>query len=587
MAAPGPRPPRIPLPDDRFIRGLGYSSETKFDHGDIQHAWYNLGLSAQAGVPTQAQYEEYCKNLLDKIKDRRDRRSSATRARRNRIVLMAIKTISGHSRAYQSVQNPDLDFPLTSDLPRGKTWASQIARIAAADRPPLAAAAIANINYFSQSRAAAVDAQRRARRRKYYRTQTDLPSRREIFNTGRLIRMAEWEWANRHEGFTVLDSRGVIQRMRTVATYEDSGNALWHALGYQVHGMGLPGLKSPHIGLRAGRREKAMLYHFFTHVLHDPTHIRHRLYSWNQESTRSARNGVHGLQNQMDDWGEFSMLRCLATNDPDAGPPKDVYYRSIFQLISDFFRQEVLVFYTFKGLPGPGAGFGGHYSSVVFGKQAFGTDPNFFNPCHNSGQLMFVTDENFDHFDAVTFAHERAGIVFDTGNWDNNDRYGWILAPFTDPPDANPPVVMALTDIPGGNNGAPAGTPGHLTWGRPWDDPAFNLDANHPLVVCFENDRDAVETRPGFGNGRMPRMPNILTMGAWITEVGAPGEDSTPSGFEPWLMTSGWYRDMNDPARVLRGRYANKKAKIVADYTVELQDKGINLVRDTMVDNEQ
>lgn len=587
MAAPGPMPPRIPLPDAPFMKGLGYRSQTIFDYGDVKHAWYNLGLSALPGAPTQIQYEVYCKALLDKIRDRRDRRTEATRERRIRIVLMAIKTVSGHSRAHMSFRNPDRDFPLPSDLPRGKPWAVQMARIAAADNPPLTAAALTNINFIAHSKSRAADFRRRVVKRRYLRTQPDLPSTREMFNTARTIRMAEWEGARRHEDFTVLDSNSLVQNMRAVAAYRGAGNSLWHALAYQVHGTGLPGFTSPNIGLRAGRREKAMLYHFFTHVLHDPSHIRHRMYTWCQETARSARNGVHGLEDQMDDWGELSVLRCLATNEPDAGPPKEPYFRSIFQLISDFYRQEVLVFYKHKGVLGPGAGFEDHYSCYVFGKQAYGTDIDFYNPCHNTGQLMFVTDEDFEHFDAVTFSNSPPGTIFDTSNWDNNERYGWILAPFTDPPDANPPIIVPLTDIPSEDNGVPVGTPGRLTWDRPWDNPAFVLAPGEPLVLCFENDRNAVETRPGFGNGRMPRLANKLTMGAWLTEVGAPGEDSRPTVFEPWLMTSGCYMQYGNARLTFQGRYMNKKAKLIAEYTDELQDKDIDLVRDLVVNSRQ
>lgn len=101
-----------------------------------------------------------------------------------------------------------------------------MARIAVADNPPLTAATLANVDYVDHSKSRAAELQRRPTKIQHLRKQPDVPSAHEIFNTAQSIRTAEWEGAERQEGFTVRDSNDPVQNMRAVATHQDSGKSL-------------------------------------------------------------------------------------------------------------------------------------------------------------------------------------------------------------------------------------------------------------------------------------------------------------------------------------------------------------------------
>lgn len=190
--------------------------------------------------------------------------------------------------------NPDRDFPLPGDLPFQRTWVSMVASIAGL---PLPAAEIARI----RSRTPAQAEIRRQQKLWYRQTQNICGlSARERTNKIQEIRMNEWEYANRCSSFQALNSMGIQTLVpittvcslltcppvletemltRHVKQYKEEDNSLWHALSYQVNGPGRGAGDSARLGLRGGRREKAWLYNYFTSVLHDPTHIRHRLYT--------------------------------------------------------------------------------------------------------------------------------------------------------------------------------------------------------------------------------------------------------------------------------------------------------------------
>lgn len=272
----------------------------------------------------------------------------------------------------------------------------------------------------------------------------------------------------------------------------------------------------------------------------------------------------------MPDWGELSVLRVLAVNNKHGGVPKWPQFAGIFQLIADFWRKEVIVFHGTRGLlPN---GWRAPYRMWIFGKREYGLGREY--PEH--GQLYFVTDETMQHFDAVE-QPDPVGRpdIFDTSHMDENDRYGWLDMPFLDVAGFVPPVSRAPTDIPVTDNGVPVGTPGRETYSRPASDPQYRLRDDHPLVVCYEHDRDVIETRPGFGDGKMPRLANMLTMGAWTTEQGAPGVDVRPTVFEPWLMTSGCFRIQANPIPIRQGAYENKIAALYADYRLRLEGKTV------------
>lgn len=448
--------------------------------------------------------------------------------------------------------------------PPGKTWAVQTgARIPAAGRPPLGDNVVNAVK--SQRRDARIERQRR--KVAYRKKQGDPPTAIEQAYNQRAIHLDEWEFARRYsEGFTVRDCNDVPWTAQVVPTYKAAGNSLWQALSYQVNGPGTgPGVDDERLGLRGGRREKAWLYHYFTHVLHNPNHIRHRVYTYLQEADKAHRRRAD-YDHYSTDWGELSVLRCLATNTVDAGMAKAPIFKTIFQLISDFWDMEVIVYEA----PRPLGRWDATYTWYVFGGGNWTANPRFTNPLSGNGQLFFVTDTKWEHFDAVRFDQNLGGIPgFDTEEVEWESRDGKYEIPFLNAGRHN------LADIPFTDNGLPDDDAAFARYGRPADDPTFRLPDNHDLVLCFDNDRDAVETRAGYGEGRMPIFPPLDMMNAWGTQDPQPG-DSRPTDFEPWLITSGYYREPpGDDNNVLQGRFLNDNARLIDDKQQLFRAQGV------------
>lgn len=133
------------------------------------------------------------------------------------------------------------------------------------------------------------------------------------------------------------------------------------------------------------------------------------------------------------------------------------------------------------------------------------------------------------------------------------------------------------------NNGIVFPAPGAVTYARPADDPGFRLADDDPLVVCFEGDRNAIETRPGFGDGRMPRLASVGTRALWIDGY-APDVDTAPASFEPWLMSSGFYRSpVEGSAEVYQGILENNTALKAAMYLDNLGQSSAEVRRPQVV----
>lgn len=474
------------------------------------------------------------------------------------MILMAIRTLSGHQRAHLNAADPDdwtMDtrFPQASDLRLGrKAWNDHMARTI----PAGATLPLANTAVF-RSQSAANIAARQARRRLYKATRRPfvLPNPAEISYNKIQIREAEWEFANRHTDFTVQDDAGRNHCVSVVPCFRDFNNSLWHALSYQING---PGLTRSDEGLRGGRREKAWLYNYFMSALMDPTHIRHRAYTWMQQNEKT-RSGTVAENEILASWGELSILRALATNRPHAGRAKWPAFPGILQLISDFFRMEVIVFVGDKGLPAPSipsqqnnkplrSSWRLPYAYHVFGKHEYGRSrtSRHGKKAAGNGQLFFVTDNEWQHFDAVRF--RRFSATDDTDNFDTSQtgddhRYGNRNFPFFECKVTGRYAGGQLPDIP-----APIGPsegPGGHVW-CPADDPVWRLHRFHSFVRCCSNDWDIVDSR---GQGQMPRMPSMQAMSSWIN--GAPtGADVAPTVFEPWLVTSGGYYPGGDQTQL-------------------------------------
>ncbi|KAJ4410349.1 hypothetical protein N0V82_009253 [Gnomoniopsis sp. IMI 355080] len=530
--------------------------------------WYVLGLdqygaTADAPVPSQADFENYCQCLLAKVPTVvliTGVSNNKNTRRRYRMILMAIRTLSGHQRAHLNEVNPDdwtIDtrFPQAGDLDlQGVSWKDHMARTI----PPGATLPLANTQVF-RSQSAANIAARLARRRQYKATPRMhlQPTAAEVAYNEIKIREAEWEFANRHTDFTVQDDAGGNHFVTVVPCCREFNNSLWHALSYQVN---VPGLdpENARQGLRGGRREKAWLYNYFMSALMEPTHIRHRAYTWMQQNEKTTP-GTQADNEILMSWGELSILRALATNRPHAGRAKWPAFPGIFQLISDFFRMEVIVFVGNKGLPAPPlppqqdaqpsrSSWRLPYTYHVFGKHEYGTprDSRQGQRAAGNDQLFFVTDNDWQHFDAVKFP--QSGATDATGNFDTSKtgedhRYGNRNFPFFAHNSTGEYVSGQLPDIPAPPNAAVGPNNGRV-W-CPADDTKWRLPDDHPFVRCCDNDFDIVDER---GNGQMPRLPTLHRMSEWGSGVpiGSPPRNLGPRTFEPWLVTSGGYYPESD-----------------------------------------
>lgn len=470
------------------------------------------------------------------------------------MILMAIKTLSGHQRTHLNKANPDdftLDtrFPQPNDLDlRGVAWNAHMARTI----PPGATLPLENTVVF-RSQSIANIAARRARRAQYKAKQRRIarPTAGEVAYNRFKIRQAEWEFANRHTDFSVQDDKGRAHFVTVVPCCRDFDNSLWHALSYQVNG---PGLENENNwkGLRGGRREKAWLYNYFMTALLDPKHPRHRAYTWMQQNEKTTP-GTPYNDEVLVTWGELSILRALATNRPHAGRAKWPAFPGIFQLISDFFRMEVIVFVGKTGLPAPShvlppgeddtplrSSWRLPYEYYVFGKHDYGTSRGSWHGQNaaGNGQLFFVTDSDWQHFDAVKFPRfspTDATDNFDTSLTTNSHRYGNRQFPFLNDRLTGLYAGGQLPDIP-----APIGPvmgPAGRVW-CPADDMTWRLRNLHRFVRCAKNDWDIVDAQ---GDGRMPVLPTLAAMDAWTTPTGRSGVDVAPADFEDWLITSGDY----------------------------------------------
>lgn len=73
--------------------------------------------------------------------------------------------------------------------------------------------------------------------------------------------------------------------------------------------------------------------------------LRGRSFAYGEYRTSAyagKRTDAATVRQMWEGWGEMSLLRCLAVNDPDAGPPRTRQFKGVFQLISDVWHVEVL-----------------------------------------------------------------------------------------------------------------------------------------------------------------------------------------------------------------------------------------------------
>lgn len=549
-----PAPPVIPLPSDVFLQELGHANKSDLDYGAEDVAWYNLGL-AGIRLDSEAQFLHYARALVQRVREpfgTRGVQATREQARRRRvsIVLMALRTTLGYQRPSMNQLYPADDFPSPNDLSDFPDFTARWRRLTF--HPPLNPATIPALKRLVRLRGPDKD---RIRAKYYARRQELYPGHIEMAMS-RLRQFAtEAETANRFGGFTVDDpGQGGYQALNcTHAAYRGEGNSLWHVLAAQL----LPPNADGKVNLRAGRRYKALLFNIMVWVLCLPTSPRHRMYCQMQaispDEIRQRYNAAT-VRQMWEDWGEMSLLRCLATNEPDAGPPKYPQFKGIFQLISDAWRVEVLVWVGNLGTWGRN---GGHYDLHVFGPQSYGlfgkypsNDPFWnagFSPISGfqqggQGQLVFVTDPSWTHYDLPA----NVAFPFDTSHKTNADRFGWLGLPFLN---ANGPMELDARVVPPGP---------YRTYAEHLD--AIHLPEQMDSFLADFNVRDDDHPVVAIKVSKMPVMPDAATRAGWTQEINL---NQTHLPVEPWSMTSGCYRDPNrgpGDNSVKWGRFENKSA---------------------------
>jgi hypothetical protein len=320
---------------------------------------------------------------------------------------------------------------------------------------------------------------------------------------------------------------------------------------------------------------KASIYGFFHEVMNKGSghaccwHSRYRLY---QHLQRSSLNSISAEERK--DWGQMSLFRSLAVNDPEAGPPGFTRFEEIFWVIADFFGTEVVVFAPMDRAEGGLEPIDGYtlYDTEVYG-QSPGLEgwpcrpspltgtlhhpwrPRFFNAKH---QVLLVTDKARRYVMPVRNAPVTQGPgtgddpAIDTSLYNEQDR--WFRWGPPDQPLLRPPNVWLMHSAVAGQAGPMASMdPGaFLPWLPACDldvrqaatkrhgiakqmQPAGNWPTPKELWDTFEARIDAPQ---------MARLPESdAVMDAWSTWTDPPGTFVAPLGVARYMLRDGpWPR---------------------------------------------
>lgn len=223
-----------------------------------------------------------------------------------------------------------------------------------------------------------------------------------------------------------------------------------------------------------------------------------------------------------------SILRALAENRKDSGPPMYGNFRGMMQVIADCFRKEIILFLRPSNAH---AGRNMNYMYEVYGTQADGL---------TNGQILLVTDaDKREHYQAVSHIDGQQltynpgnNYYFNTSGMRGNERYGWIDAPwmpYGPLPAGYSPVIMNF---------------------NPDLSPRFAASNAHAHYLFFEARSDAFHWSPNYAYGRYPLLPDPRSH-RWVVETMDP-EPVMPDDavryvypFSQHQIISGVYTDVN------------------------------------------
>ncbi|KAI0188407.1 hypothetical protein F4808DRAFT_466178 [Astrocystis sublimbata] len=430
----GPAPnPLVANPLDVWQETIDELSKTHMrpDYGDVQIAYYNVGLGARKdrpfrGKPNQQQAEDYFRRLVwhatGPARYRRNVPSERARRRRVDICLMAVRTLHqykydnwdrSHGRINLSSQDRPRGLParLWADLPDPlPTWREMSARI----RQGKALRNTLQILYQPSG-------------------DLSLTTREMLDNMSRkYLELTRYLDACPTSGFTASNAVGEAEFV--CVNFPNDGNSLWYSLAY-----GPPA---------SGRHReswaviKSQIWNYFNAVLYDEYHPRHRMYVVLEQQSRQEIADRDPDSQRL--WGNMSIRRSLYINKPDSGPPMYCQFEGILQVIADFFGKEVIVFD--RNLPDLNLAANlrhdppREYNCRVYGRPDHGFD---------RGQILLVTDSTRKEYQIATYPDGHPEQYFDTSMWDSGHRYGWINAPWmTRPlPDGYEPILLPRAPI--------------------------------------------------------------------------------------------------------------------------------------------
>ncbi|KAI0128363.1 hypothetical protein BJ170DRAFT_621281 [Xylariales sp. AK1849] len=494
--------PVIPIPRD-MARWLG-GRQSFMDYGNVQIAWHTLRLSSTMAIPfrpkpRRSHFKDYIIRLLEYVSQPSGgtRGSEVFRRRRMAKVMMAARTLF-------LVYFDDLDLTQVISwdaLTLARNRASKRTRSWGATPAPIG---IAALTLMLDHHATNIDALAAAYREAPY----ICPSAQRIMRGVDAGHIALRKTYDATWGFRARDGTGTYKRLKAMVPVAEDGNSLWISLQFN--------LDCSVESLRSWMITKYLVYRYFKDCLYDNTMHRHRLYvhlerqSWNELETR-----IPDLPRQ---WGQTGMLRAFQQNRQYSGPPMYGHFRGMMQVISDFFRKEIVLFIRadpavqiFEGV--------GDYTVEAYGRRidGIGRPQIFLVTDHLREHYVPVTHIDneflFDPFDSeLPFLPPGGLIHFNTNHLNGNDRYGWIGAPW------QPPLPLPPGYTPSPIPGTYLYNIYHLS--------LAGLQSQE--FFCFVGLHDV--TYPRASGGRYPdNLPDPVADG-WVNEV-------TPAGYPAYAPT--------------------------------------------------
>ncbi|KAH8158174.1 hypothetical protein CIB48_g10069 [Xylaria polymorpha] len=301
MELNGAPPSSIPIPDGEIpvlastVRAL---SSAKFEVGDIQMSWHNIGLAStvqdwNAPKPTEEQIDDYIRRLA---------------------AIRVLREFKNSRWDWNGVINIDLQEDYSTRrgpwarVPGPDPWHIMEQRIPAH---------IAGLQYYIDTfePVGFLHLTRRERRTNWEEKNSQL--------------LRYWDAAPQTGGFFSRNGDG-SQNTLHLMNWPEDGNSLCYVDSLSQE------------WTRHWAFSKVDIWKYFNYVIHHPSHVRHRLYvHLERQSWTEIEQHTPGSERL---WGRMSILRALHLNTPNSGPPGYGHFQGMMQVIADYYCKEVILF---------------------------------------------------------------------------------------------------------------------------------------------------------------------------------------------------------------------------------------------------